>query len=352
MKKLFIVLFLLSGCKLTPYNGNDRYDDRAKIPADEAPHHKNSLEWWYFTGRLQEKNTDKEYGIEYVIFHFNPQNKSDYLMVNFAITDPDNETFRYDYKIKKLKELLPDKLPIDIGINGNHRYELTGSTGNYKIKADMKRHNIQADLSTFTTEKPVLHNKTGYEQYGDVTSAGYYSYPRLKTDGTLTIDGEEKQVSGELWYDRQWNCIGVWQKDVAWDWMSIQLEQGGEIMLYRLFDVGSKKTIYGGTYHDASGKEVNLEQDDIILEELEFWTSEKSKVKYPVKWGVKIDKIKADLEVAAVIPQQELRLKFTPIHKLFYWEGMSTVSGEMDGNKVNGDSYVELTNRGLINSSE
>ncbi len=353
MKKLFVILFILTGCKLTPYNGNDYYNDRAKIPVDEAPHVKNSLEWWYFTGRLKEVDSDKEYGIEYVVFHFNPRNKNDYLMVNFAITDPQNGTFKYDYKIKKLKEILPDKLPIDIEINGNHLYELKGATGRYEINARMKRPNIEMKLLTKTEEKPVLHNESGYEQYGDVTSAGYYSYPRLETSGTLTIDGAEKRVVGELWYDRQWNCIGVWKQDVAWDWMSIQLEESkGEIMLYRLYDVTSKTTVYGGTYHGSNGEEVDLGQEDIILEELDFWTSKKSKVSYPIRWGVKIDKIDANLKVEAAIPQQELLLKFTPIHRLYYWEGMSNVTGELGGEKVKGDSYVELTNRAVVNSAK
>lgn len=353
MKKLFLIFFILVGCKLTPYSGNDRYEDRAKIPGDEAPHLKNSLEWWYFTGRLQEVGTNEEYGIEYVIFHFNPQNKKDYLMVNFAITDPAGNKFRYDYKIKKLKEILPTTLPLNIEIDGKQKYSLKGSTGQYEIKASMKKYDIQTQLTTSTTEKPVLHNKTGYENYGDITTAGYYSYPRLDTEGTLTIDGEEKKVKGELWYDRQWNCIGVWQRDVAWDWMSIQLDEGqGEIMLYRLYQVATNTTVYGGTYHGADGEEIDFDAGDIELEELDFWTSTKSKVRYPVRWGVKIDKIDADLEVKAAIPQQELLLKFTPIHKLYYWEGMSNVTGQLKGKDVHGDSYVELTNRGLVKTEE
>ncbi|MEL7006144.1 MAG: lipocalin family protein, partial [Bacteroidota bacterium] len=284
--------------------------------------------------------------------HSNPKNKSDYLMVNFAITDPDANSFRYDYKIKKLKDLLPAKLPLDIKINGKQNYQLTGGEGKYQILGDMKRHNVQVNLSVSTDEPAVLHNKSGYENYGDITTAGYFSYPRLDANGTLTIDGEVKQVEGELWYDRQWNCIGVFQQDVAWDWISIQLDKSGELMLYRLYHVGTKKTVYGGTFHALDGSEIDLDEEDIELKELAFWTSQNSKVSYPVKWGVTVDKIKADLIVEATIPQQELKLKFTPIHKFYYWEGMSNVSGTLDGQSVSGDSYVELTNRKLVNTAK
>ena len=74
MKKLLIILLVLTGCKITPYSGNDVYNDKANIPQDEAPHVKNSLEWWYFTGRLEDTDSGEEFGIEYVVFHFNPQN--------------------------------------------------------------------------------------------------------------------------------------------------------------------------------------------------------------------------------------------------------------------------------------
>lgn len=352
MKKLILILLpVLASCKFTPYNGSDVYNAKANLPEDEALHFKNSLEWWYFTGHLDDINSGHQYGIEYVIFHFNPRNKNDYLMTNFAITDPASGRFIYDYKISKLDSLLKPELPLRLVIEDKVRFhKLEGAMGQYHIKANMKKDPVEVNLKTEPLKPVLLHNGTGYETYGEYTKAGYYSYPRLKAEGHLNIDGKHLPVTGELWYDRQWNCVGVWQKDVAWDWISVQLDQPqSELMLYRLHHFGDDKVLYGGSYYDEEGNAVTLKEGDLELEELEYWKSHRSKAIYPVKWRVKIASLDLDLNIEARIPDQELGVGFTAFYKLYYWEGMCSVAGELKGKPVTGKSYVELTNRDAFN---
>ena len=350
MRVIVIGLTLFMSCKFVTYNGNDVYKDKADLSIDEAPHVKNSLERWYYTGHLEDIETDREYGVEFVFFHFNPRNKKDYIKVNFAITDSTNQKFYYDYKITSLDELLTADLPINLSYaDKKEQYSLNGQMGKYHLKGEMAENEITIDLTTSPTKQAVLHSGTGYENYGGYATAGYYSYPRLTTAGTLELNGTTIKVKGDLWYDRQWNCIGVWQKEVAWDWFSVQFEETNEeLMVYRVYHVGDKATIYGGTYYKADGSAIDLKNEEIILKELDFWKGKKSKVEYPVKWGLEIPSLNMDLELAAVVPEQELSLKFTPIHFLHYWEGMCNVKGAINGKSVIGNSYIELTNRGII----
>lgn len=351
MRIAVIGLVLLVSCKFVPHSGNDVYTDKADLAVDEAPHVKNSLEWWYYTGHLEDVETGNEYGVEFVFFHFNPRNKKDYMMVNFAVTDSANQKFYYDYKITSLDELLTAELPINLGYKDKkEHYSLNGQMGEYQLKGQMEEHNISVDLTTSPNKEVVLHSGTGYENYGGYATAGYYSYPRLATSGTLSLDGKTMKVKGDLWYDRQWNCIGVWQKEVAWDWFSVQFEETNEeLMVYRVYHVGDQATIYGGTFYKADGSAIDLKKEEIVLTELEYWKGKKSKVEYPVKWGLEIPSLQMGLELEAVLPEQELSLKFTPIHFLHYWEGMCTVNGTLEGNSVTGNSYIELTNRAIVN---
>ena len=354
MKRLLILLLpLFSSCKFVPYTGNDIYDVKADITKDEAVHFKNSLEWWYFTGHLQD-SAGAEYGIEYVFFHFNPRNKADYLLTNFAITDPEGKRFIYDYKFEKQDSLLSPQLPLHLRVEDkNRRHILKGMAGTYEIEANMNGSDVAVSLKTSPDKPLLLHNGTGYEQYGDYAQAGYYSYPRLKTTGTITIAGKNIPVDGQLWYDRQWNCVGVWQKEIAWDWVSIQLDSPrSEIMLYRLYHFGDETLIYGGSYFDENGELLTLKKDDITFEEQDYWVSMRSKAKYPIKWKIKVKPLDAEFTVEARIPDQELGLSFTPLHKLYYWEGMCSVKGSMAGKPVAGKSYIELTNRDRFNKSD
>ncbi|MEM6525344.1 MAG: lipocalin-like domain-containing protein [Bacteroidota bacterium] len=350
MRFLVTGLLFLIGCKFVPYSGNDRYTDKADITIDEAPHIRNSLEWWYYTGHLTDTSTRQGYGIEFVFFHFNPRNNKDYIMVNFAVTDSSNQRFYFDYKIKTLPDLLDNDLPINLSYEGKKEsYTLTGQMGEYKLSGKMGEHDIAIDLTTKPDKPAVLHSGTGYENYGGYATAGYYSYPRLNATGSLQIGSNNMKVDGELWYDRQWNCIGVWQKEVAWDWISVQLDDPKEeLMLYRVYHIGDQATIYGGTYFKADGTFVDLENDDIVLNELEYWYSNKSKVQYPVKWSVEVKSLALTMELTSVLPEQELALKFSPIHRLYYWEGMCDAVGSLNGRSVTGNSYIEITNRSIV----
>ncbi|MEM6362043.1 MAG: lipocalin-like domain-containing protein [Bacteroidota bacterium] len=351
MRILFACLLFLIGCKFVPYNGNDKYTDKADLGIDEAPHIRNSLEWWYYTGHLMDVETGKGYGLEFVFFHFNPRNKKDYIMVNFAITDSSSQKFYFDYKIKTLTDLLKDDLPINLSYEDKKEsYTLTGQMGEYQLSGKMGDYDISVDLLTKPQKPAALHSGTGYENYGGYATAGYYSYPRLSATGSLRIGSHNMNVTGELWYDRQWNCIGVWQREVAWDWFSVQLDDPKEeLMLYRVYHIGDNATIYGGTYFKTDGSVVDLENGDIVLNELEYWDSKKSKVRYPVKWSLEVKSLSLSMELEAVLLEQELALKFSPIHKLYYWEGMCNATGNLKGKAITGNSYIEITNRSVVN---
>lgn len=325
------------------------YTNQAIFPLDEAPHYKNSLEWWYFTGHLTDINSDRQFGVEYVFFHFNPRNKNDWMMVNVAITDENNKKFYYEYKIEKLDSLLEPVLPINLKMPfEDNMWTLSGQEGNYEMKAAVPDKGFALDLSTDEAKPVVFHNETGYEEYGEYATAGYLSYPRLNTSGSLIVDGEEIDVEGQLWYDRQWNCIGVYQQDVAWDWFSIQFDEiNEELMLYQLYNVAEDDYVFGGSLFTAENQYKDI-PDDMTLEPLEFWESPDSKVRYPVKWRITIPSWDTDITATAVMPEQELKIRFNALISLYYWEGMCTVEGTFKGEKVSGDSYIEMTNRGIM----
>ena len=80
----------------------------------------------------------------------------------------------------------------------------------------------------------VLQGKAGYSEKSPGNASFYYSYPRLTISGTLTLDGETRNVSGEGWFDHEWSSsvLAEWQS--GWDWFSLQFEDGRELMLFRL----------------------------------------------------------------------------------------------------------------------
>ena len=331
-----------------PLSVNDIYPPQALLEKDEAVHFKNSLEWWYFTGHLEDQN-GQQYGIEYVFFHFNPRDKHDYMMGNFAISIPQDSSFYYDYRILKRDQLLLGEIPLKLELPYEHeKWQLQGEAGEYQLQAAMIKHpGYSMDLSTTSLTPVWMHGDgSGFQKYGEYATAGYFSYPKLQTSGNLQIAGETKEVTGTLWYDRQWNCIGVYQRQVAWDWMSIQLDHDqGDLMVFKLYHRADNQIVYGGSYLDPQGNNISLGPTDLVMEELEYWKSPDSKISYPVSWKVTVPKLGLDLKVKALFPHQELTLKFNALVKMSYWEGMCQVSGSKNGDPVSGRSYLEITNR-------
>ncbi len=344
-----LLLVLASACSiLKPTTKNDVFPGQAQLPQEEAPHLNNSLEWWYFTGHLKDVATGEEFGVEYVFFHFSPDGKKDYQMVNFALTDPQTQQFEYDYQLAKLAAPLTAALPINLSEKkGAQNWTLTGQEGSYQLQARMAAHAGQAiNLRTTPTKPVLLHGGTGYEQYGAVAQAGYYSYPRLATTGTIEVGGKTHQVTGELWYDRQWNSGSVNKRNVAWDWLSIQLnEPREEIMVYAVHDTKTGQNIGGGSHYDAKGENLHLAEKDFTLAPATYWTSPTSKKKYPATWHLTVPAKGYDLTVTPLVPNQELNLRLFKVLKLNYWEGMCRVTGTHNGQPVTGNAYVEITNR-------
>ncbi|MBD2713589.1 hypothetical protein KBK19_00930 [Microvirga sp. STR05] len=343
-----VLLCITSGCALKPTNKHDVFTERAQMPQEEAVHARNSLEWWYFTGHLKDRKTGEIFGVEYVFFHFNLNGKKDWQMVNFALTDPKTQQFRYDYKVEQSAGLLPVTLPLQLALQKkDQRWTLSGQEGRYQLQARMTNNPGHAISLSTTPAKPILlHGGTGYENYGDVAKAGYYSYPRLATTGTLEVDGKTHEVEGELWYDRQWNCNSVTNKGIGWDWFSIQLDEPREeIMAYHLYDKSSGRAIDGGSHFGPEGQNTHLAADDFELETTAWWTSPATGRKYPAKWHLTVPGQGYDLTIEPLVPDQELVLRLFAGIKLPYWEGMCRVTGTHHGRPVTGTSYVEITNR-------
>jgi len=160
------------------------------------------------------------------------------------------------------------------------------------------------------------------------------------------MNDEQYDVTGNLWYDRQWNCIGVFDKTVAWDWFSVQFEEtNSELMLYKVYRIKDSLEIYGGTYTDSMGKSTFLESDEIMLTEIDFWKSPASQANYPIEWEVTISKLNITTNIKAMYAYQELNLNLVPMSNFYYWEGMCKAEGTINQTEVTGNSYVEMTNR-------
>ena len=168
----------------------------------------------------------------------------------------------------------------------------------------------------------------------------------------MTSNGRAVQVTGQSWMDHEFGTSFLEDGQVGWDWFSIQLDDGRDLMIFQLrrsdgtIDPRSSGTlIEGGTPGAGTAarpRQVPITLDSgFRLEPGRTWTSPASRARYPVAWRVVVPSAGLDLTVAAIVDAQELH---TPESTgISYWEGAIDVSGRSAGQAVKGRGYLEMT---------
>jgi predicted secreted hydrolase len=192
---------------------------------------------------------------------------------------------------------------------------------------------------------PVIHGQNGVSQKasGPGHASHYISLTRLNTTGTLLVGAKANQVKGTAWMDHEFFTHQLEAQQVGWDWLSLQLNDKTELMLFRLrHKDGSIDPFSAGTYVDSSSRSMHLQASDFSLTPLgETWTSPITAAKYPVRWRVEVPKLGLSLQVSTPLKSQELsgRTKFAPS----YWEGAINIGGHRGPSEIKAVGYLEMT---------
>jgi predicted secreted hydrolase len=308
---------LSSHCGATPQGMID-------LPSDEMFHNE-PVEWWYWTGHLQ-TDTGRKFGFEQVVFLVRMLGRT-MQMAHHAITDIEDDSFHY-----LVTTQFADPIPQVAGFN----WDIKGLTAKGRSGTDYLHGEVDEyvmDLKLTPTKPAVFQHGNGYTEYHFGGNTYYYSYQRMKAEGSLKVKGQNFNVTGEAWFDHQWgNLIPI--INLGWDWFAIQLDDHREIMLFNANtpDKENEGILVGGSFTDAhcQVKEIDAEQIDILP--LDKWTSPHTGCTYPQGWTIRVGEL--NLTLTPVMADQELTGGGRT-----YWEGAAIVSGDASGR-----AYIELAN--------
>ena len=301
------------------------------FPRDDGIHD-SRIEWWYFTGHLFTAAGER-YGFEYVIFRARPGDLEGYI-AHFAITDNPRGTFHYDQRLNGARGVASDDATLDLDLDG---WTMRGGNGQFALRADMPGYAIEIDAAA--TRPATLHDGDGYIDYGNGTASYYYSWTRMTVSGTLDARGTSLPVTGEAWMDHQWGDFATYQG--GWDWFSLQLADGTDVMLYLIRDLRGGTLRVDGSIVGPAGDVSLLRDGDFSLAPTGEWTSRETGAVYPSGWTIAIPEHDLTLTVTPAMPNQELDTR--PTTGVVYWEGEVLVEATTQGSPVSGYGYVELT---------
>ncbi len=336
---------------------------RWSFPADQRAHPGYRNEWWYFTGTLEAIDAPgRRFGFQLTFFRIGlvPEappldsawTASDAVMVHAAVTDVAAETHRFSEVLWRAVPLLggfpsaPDPVlawaRAPPGTEG--RWEVRLGRDGFRLEARDAAGGIALDLSLRPRKPPALQGPNGLSRKSaeEGYASLYVSLTRLATEGTLELDGRRVAVRGESWMDREIGSSQLAPDQVGWDWWSLRLADGRDLMLYVLRRKDGSASWRNGTLVERDGRVRLLGPEEWSTRALGTWRGAASGATYPSGWQVEVPGDGIRLTVTPEVRTAENRSALVP--GLAYWEGpVRAVDGR---GAAAGEGYVELTGYG------
>ncbi|MBN1655426.1 MAG: polyprenyl synthetase family protein [Deltaproteobacteria bacterium] len=237
--------------------------------------------------------------------------------------------------------------------------------GGYRLKLYDSRKQVGCDIVFEPRKAAVRHGDDGVVRGTDDETMFYYFIPRCKLRGKLIYRGMELVLSdGQGWYDHEFGVGEVEsiddeaelvlsaqerakicrerrrrydERQVGWDWLSAQLEDGTELTVYPMQYVHTGKSAGNwGIMIDAAGNRSSY--SDVKFEAVRLWQSTQTFFEYPVCWRLSVPSAQIQLEVEATFDDQEF---VTLISKPSFWEGRVEIRGRIGAREVKGVGFVE-----------
>ena len=317
------------------------------FPKDHGSHPAQKIEWWYFTGNLQSSD-GHAFGYQLTFFRIGtdaqPKNPSawtvrDLHMAHFAISDLSQGKYFHQQRLNRAGPGLCGAELERLAVwNGPWRVEMKDPN---QIIFQANDPDIEMNLTLAVAQPPVLHGDRGYSRKG-VTAGNasiYYSMTRLGSSGTLRIGDQKFEVKGQSWMDHEFGSSFLEPGQLGWDWFSLQLDDGSDLMLFQIRQALGVPAM-SGTLVKPDGTVEVLTQDQFKLRPSDPWKSPATGAPYPLKWKISLPRQHLELQVTTPLSNQEM---ISPKAGPSYWEGAVVAEGMLNDQPIHGQGYLEMT---------
>jgi predicted secreted hydrolase len=176
----------------------------------------------------------------------------------------------------------------------------------------------------------VLQGDAGYSRKSARGQASYYfSQPFFKATGRITIDDTPVDVTGRAWMDREWSSQPLASDQTGWDWLSLHLNNGDKLMLYRLRQTDGDNYCFGN-WISRDGKTEQIASADVTMTPTASTEVEGRKI--PTAWRIGIAARGLIIQTVPLNAKSWMGTSFP------YWEGPISFAGSHAGL-----GYLEMT---------
>lgn len=312
---------------------------KLEFPRDHAAHSDYRIEWWYLTANLHDVSGE-QYGAQWTLFRQSTVPRKDEAgwdnrqiwMGHAAVTRARNHYFAERFARGGIGqagvEINPFRAWIDSWEMRAESSFVAETISPILVSATGADFAFKLDLST--TRPLVLQGDAGYSRKSEQGQASYYfSQPYFSANGTLTMAERTIAVTGQAWMDREWSSQPLASGQTGWDWLSLHLESGEKVMLFRLRQTDGRN-YFAGNWIARDGSSSQLAFDAISMTPSIF--TEVAGRKVPTSWHVSVAARDLNIECNPLNAQSWMGTRFA------YWEGPIDFSGSHRG-----VGYLEMT---------
>ena len=334
---------------------------RLAFPRDDGPHAR-LTEWWYYTGHLRTLE-GRRFGFEAVVFRAERSSIPTGWVSHLALTDEQNGTFHYAQRsevgpqVDRSPRVDGEPTGFDLQVSGLSPalvaagapasatpWRLWGGGGHDRIEAALAAEEGAAAGATFrlslnleAVREPIPHDEDGFVDFSPAGTSYYYSRTRMNARGSVLLDGEFLPVDGIAWFDHQWgDFVSV---GGGWDWFAVNLSDGTDLTLSIVRNAAGTPVLSYGTLVQPGELPDRLDETDFVVEAVDSWTSPRTGRTWPSGWHVTAGDYAIELE--PTVKDQEVDGRATS--GVAYWEGSQVVRVTKNGQRIDGEAYVEIT---------
>jgi len=339
-----------------------RTDRPLRFPRDHGAHPGARIEWWYATGWLWQPGDaarTPRFGFQLTFFRSRTGLAADLpgrfaprqlLFAHAAVTDLAAGQHRHAQRLDRwsANEAQPEaharRADTAVQLGPWQLQRSARADGGSRYQAQLPAPEAGLDLAlTLDSQQPVLlQGQAGHSRKGPLVSQAshYYSQPQLAVQARLRLAGRAHTLAGTGWLDHEWSDELLAPEATGWDWIGINLADGGALTAFVLRRRDGSVLWAGGSLRAAGQTTVlAFTTEQVQLVAGRSWTSPATGARYPVQWTVTTPLGRHSL--VALLDAQELDSRAST--GAVYWEGLAELR-DAAGRRL-GLGYLEMTGR-------
>jgi predicted secreted hydrolase len=326
----------------TPAYATPKRGQVLRFPADHGAHPGFRTEWWYVTGVLDAPRA--AVGFQLTFFRTrsgraeqleSPIAARQILFAHAAISRADDRLRHAERAARAGLGATYSTRDCDVQVGAWHvRREGEAGAERFRLRAEDGA--LGLDLMLTPTQPLLLQGDAGWSQKGarPELASHYVSWPQLRVEGRWRVDGHGQAARGHAWFDHEWSSEVLDRGSVGWDWIGINLDDGGALMAFRIRDATGATVHAHACLREASGNIQRYPATDLSFVPLRHWQSPRNGARYPVQLEIRFGR--HAVRTRPVLDDQELASR-RPL-PISYWEGLVELEGSLRGH-----GYLEMT---------